>query len=303
LVGSEEEASVAILSEQSGEPVVITGVDEETLGSSRAVFFAGTRASSEKALARMGSATPRLIDVTHALEDKPGARLRAPSAEPHGYSVSSTVSVIAHPAAIVLGTFLRRLHAGFPIKRAVVHVFEPVSERGRGGVHELHQQTLDLLSFRTPVKKLFDTQVAFNLVARYGPDAPVPLTAIENRVEKHLASLLALPDPVPMPSLRVIQAPVMHGHSFSVWVEMQVKAATAEISALLAGPEIDLAGEDGAADVIAVAGQSGMTIGPIEPDPNNFRAAWFWIAADNHRVAAENAIAVARAALLEEAAV
>ena len=35
---------------------------------------------------------------------------------------------------------------------------------------------------------------------------------MEARIERHLASLLALTGQAPMPSLRLIQAPVFHGH-------------------------------------------------------------------------------------------
>jgi len=303
LVGSEEEASVAILSEQAGEPVVITGVDEETLASSAVVFFAGTRLSTEKALSWLGKQRPLLIDLTHTLDEMPGARLRAPWSEPPAYlPPSAPVAAIAHPAAIVLSIFLRRLHARFPIKRSVTHVFEPASERGRGGINELHQQTLDLLSFRAPEKKIFDAQLSFNLLARYGAEAPVPLEPVELRIEKHLASLLALAEAVPMPSLRLIQAPVMHGHSISVWAELVEKASADAVSDALKGSEIDVYPPDAdPPDVVGFAGQSGMAVGAIEADRNNSRAAWFWIVADNYRVAAENAIAVARGHLIKEA--
>ena len=43
-----------------------------------------------------------------------------------------------------------------------------------------------------------------------------------------------------------------------------------------------------------VAGQSGLSAGAITIDSNQPRAAWFWAVADNFRLAAENAVAVAR---------
>ena len=100
--------------------------------------------------------------------------------------------MIAHPAAIVLAAFLRRLHSRFPLARAVAHIFEPASERGRAGINELQQQTVDLLSFRPPQKRVFDAQVSFNLLAAYGEEAAVALEMVAQRVEKHLATLLAL---------------------------------------------------------------------------------------------------------------
>ena len=46
-------------------------------------------------------------------------------------------------------------------------------------------------------------------------------TGSKQRLERHLATLLSAWPGVPMPSLRVIQAPVFHGHSFSIWIEFE----------------------------------------------------------------------------------
>ena len=45
-------------------------------------------------------------------------------------------------------------------------MFEPASEHGQRGMDELHQQTVNLLSFQPLPKDVFDAQVAFNMVAR-----------------------------------------------------------------------------------------------------------------------------------------
>src|ERR1019366_7430717 len=125
----------------------------------------------------------------------PDARLRAPLVESVLVEDPADVAVhvIAHPAAIALALFLRRLHANDPIRSSVIQIFAPASELGVLGVHELQQQTVSLLAFRSMPKAVFDTQLSFNLLARYGEEAPVPLEESEMRIERHLASLLALP--------------------------------------------------------------------------------------------------------------
>ena len=45
---------------------------------------------------------------------------------------------------------------------------------------------------------------------------------------------------------------------------------------------------------VGQAGQSGIAVGAILPDRNDADAVWFWFVADNLRLAAENAVAVAR---------
>ena len=46
---------------------------------------------------------------------------------------------------------------------------------------------------------------------------------------------------------------------------------------------------------VGQAGQGGIAVGAITPDRNHPEAAWLWFVADNVRLAAENAVAVARA--------
>ena len=131
--------------------------------------------------------------------------------------------VIAHPAAIALALFLRRLHANDPVQRSIVQIVAPASERGAEAVVELQQQTVNLVSFKPLPRAIFVTQLGVSMLARYGEEAPVPLEESEMRIERHLATLLALPgdgEAAPMPSLRLIQAPVFHGYSISAWVEL-----------------------------------------------------------------------------------
>ncbi len=52
---------------------------------------------------------------------------------------------------------------------------EPASEYGRAAMDELHQQTVNLLSFQTLPREQYDAQVAFNLLPELGEAAKVKL--------------------------------------------------------------------------------------------------------------------------------
>ena len=47
-----------------------------------------------------------------------------------------------------------------------------------------------MLAFQKLKTDVFDAQLGFNMLARYGEEALEPLECIEQRVERHLASLL-----------------------------------------------------------------------------------------------------------------
>jgi aspartate-semialdehyde dehydrogenase len=193
---------------------------------------------------------------------------------------------------------LRRLHAADPVCNSVIQIFAPASEHGVSGVHELQQQTVSLLSFKSLPKAVFDAQLSFNLLARYGEEAPAPLEETEMRIERHLASLLALPgdgEGAPMPSLRLIQAPVFHGYSFSAWVEFRDAPDMEILESGLSADGIEVRGRDfEPPSNVGQAGQGGIAVGGITPDRNHAEAVWLWFVADNVRLAAENAVAVAR---------
>ncbi len=288
----------AILTERGGEPVVIGLLSESSFVSAEVAFLAGSPESGLEtlAIARRMSPSPAVIDLTFAIEEDPEANLRAPLIEPPGGLASPGMAhVIAHPAAITLAGFLCRLHARHPVARAITHVFEPASERGRAGIDELQQQTVNLFSFRSLPQEVFDAQLSFNLLPRYGSEARDRLETIEARIRGHLATLLARSGGAPMPSLRLVQAPVFHGYSISLWVEFESEWTAQTLMQSLACEQIEVRGPDEEPPSnVSVAGQSGMTVGAIETDPNNPRAAWFWIVADNHRVLADNAVCLAR---------
>lgn len=278
------------------EAIVMAPLSAESLTGASVAFLAGSPASSRRAFKVNPKDGPKLIDLAAGLEEQPEARLRAPFADPEPRPSDAPIQVIAHPAAIALAMLLGRLSKAARIRGAVIHVFEPASERGQKGLDELQQQTVGVLSFQKLKTDVYDTQLAFNMLARYGEEALEPLESIEQRVEKHLASLLTAWPGIPMPSLRVIQAPVFHGHSISAWVEFEESPGEHALRQALSEGGIDVRTDEPPSNA-GMAGQSGLSAGAIAVDHNQPRAAWFWLVADNLRLAAENAVAVAKETL------
>jgi aspartate-semialdehyde dehydrogenase len=300
LFSTEDAARIAVIKPAHESAQVMALLNPEVLSSTGLVMLAGSSQSAVKALelAKRADPRPTIIDLTGTLEDDTSARLRAPVVETPDHPAPAPIQVIAHPAAIALALLLKQLHAASPIRRSVVLAFEPASERGQHGLDELQQQTVSLLSFKKLNQDVYDSQVAFNLLARYGEEAPISLEAIESKIDRHLASLLASTGTIAIPSLRVVQAPVFHGYSFSIWVEFEQNPGPDALRAALASPHIEVrGGQEESPSNVGAAGQNGITVGEISIDRNHPRACWFWVVADNLRLAAENALEVAREAL------
>jgi len=298
LVASEaSDETSAILTRGRDEPLIMSSLQAADLDAAQIVVLAGSRESSQRAYdhVRKLPRPPSIIDLTGGLEDLPDARLRAPSVEPTGYQPGAGVQVIAHPAAIALALFLRNVQKAGAMRRVITEIFEPASERGQAGLDELQKQTVGLLSFKPLSKDVYDAQVSFNILPEYGSDSKHSLGVIELRIDRHLASLLAAAKVMPMPSLRLIQAPVFHGYSISVWVEFDQIPSKETIVEALTSTSIDVRAKDEEPPTnVGVAGQAGITVGGIVPDRNEPLACWFWMVADNLRITAENAVEVIR---------
>lgn len=276
LIGAQADDAV-ILTEEGGEAAVITGFDAGNLSEAKAVVLAGSADSSRKTMAQLRGSTIPVFDLTGGLEDLPEARL-AP--EP------ARVQVVPHPAASTLVALLRTLHAAHTVQRMVAMVLAPASELGRAGVAELQKQTTQIFSFQPLEKVIFPDQLAFNVLAG-------SLGETEARIEKHVASLLGRTPDVPMPSIRLIQAPVMHGYSFSIWVQLGSRDG---VTQTLESGGFDVWTDD-PPHVVGVAGQSGMSIGAIQEDRNDRAGVWLWVVADQFRVAAGQCVSLLGAAL------
>ncbi|HTQ56241.1 MAG TPA: Asd/ArgC dimerization domain-containing protein [Bryobacteraceae bacterium] len=292
---AEDPEKTGVLTEQGGEAALVLGLDAAVLRGGGVVFLVGTAESAQRVLSLARGAA--IIDLTHAAEDHPRSLIRAPFVEPAEFRApEDAVHLVAHPAAIAIAMVLQTVHRQFPIRRSVIQIFEPASERGTAGVEELQQQTVSLLSFKNMPKKIFDHQLSFNMLARYGEEAPFALESAELRIERHLATLLSrgagAGPAAPMPSLRLIQAPVFHGYSLSFWIEFEENPGVEALEAGLKHRLIDVRGSDLEPPTSAgIAGQSGVAVGAVTMDRNAPQACWCWVVADNLRLAAENAVA------------
>lgn len=294
LASSETDAIVLAPGEE--DLLVMRPLDRDFLQEADVLLLAGGTEAHKQAMAliRAMPQKPAVVDVAGDFEDLPESVLRAPILQNDPIEAGNTsIHMPAHPAAIALARLMSLLHVRSALRGGVVTVLEPASERGKAGVDELHQQTLTLFNFQQMPRTVFDAQVSFNLLPRFGAEAKANLEAVEQRIERHVASLLG-PLGAPLPSLRVVQAPVFHGYCLNVWLEFESRPAVDEITAWLREAELDVRGADvEPGSNMAVAGQSGLTVSAISEDRGNGRGVWLWLSLDNMRTRAETALQTA----------
>ncbi len=289
----DDDESLGQLESLGDEVTFIQSVRAEQFESVDFTFFASDPECTRKNWITAQHNGGAIVDLSYALEDESTARVRAPWIErelgkPSPSELQPGPAVVAHPAAVVLALLLIRAQKAGPVSRMMATIFEPASEHGQRGMDELHQQTVNLLSFQQLPRSVFDTQIAFNMITRYGEASSPTLESIEQRVRKHF-ELIAGPKAL-RPSLLLVQAPIFHGHAFSVYLEMEKIVAVGDLAQALTGEHVTLTrlASDSPSNVNA-AGQGEILVS-VGRDANHENGYWLWAAADNLRIAALAAV-------------
>jgi aspartate-semialdehyde dehydrogenase len=258
-------------------------------------FFAGDAECVRQNWKRARDAGSAIIDLSGALlEEDESAQVRSLWVERERGEIwqpdlQPAPAVVAHPAAVTLALLLLRARKAGPIRTVVATLFEPASEQGQKGMDELHQQTVNLLSFQPLPKDVFDVQIAFNMVARYGEKSQLSLDSLESRVRRHYHKIAA-PDALE-PALLALQAPVFHGHSLAIYFEMEHPADREKLARALAGDHVTVAGtqEELQPNNVNTAGQADILVA-IKNDTERLNGIWLWATVDNLRVTAITAV-------------
>jgi aspartate-semialdehyde dehydrogenase len=293
----DEPFAVGLLTAAAGEPAIIQPVEEGSFELAETVFFTGSPKFTRANLAAAREQAATIIDLSGALaEDGTGYAWfpkldRLLGREFDKSQRAYTVPSAAATAAASLTLALEKLE----LKSLSVVCFQPVSEAGRAGVEELETQTGQLLSFQGVGRPVFDTQVAFNMLDRFGPASAHELSAVRDRIRAELK--LCIGSSSSGVALQLLHAPVFYGTAFSVCVPLGDSVGHASARQILAACTdagfVFAETSQARPSNVSVAGESILQLTAPELDPMPPGAWWFWGAADNFRLPAANAVKLA----------
>ena len=333
----DDEESLGQIEAVGEEASFIQSVRAEHFQNVDVAFFASEAAFTRSHWEMARSKGCAIVDTSYALEETPGAELRAPWLETElgrlaapSLTTEPPIAIVAHPAAIVLGLLITRAQRAGGVSVAAASIFEPASEQGRKGMDELHQQTVNLLSFQPLPKDIFDSQVAFNILPRYGTESERNLDAAEHRIAQHLREILRKPEkdrgsaqhPVrhafgptaasdtridhaglagsaadSLPALTLLHAPIFHAYAFSIYLELEKELSAGDLAKAFAGDHVTVVDvSEEAPSNVSAAGQNEIQLG-LKRDLNHPAAVWIFAVADNLKITALNAVACAEAAV------
>lgn len=289
----DDEEQLGTLESVGDEPTFLQSVSLEHLERVDFAFFACDEAATLASWQMAQSAGSEIIDLSFALEGEKGVMLRAPWLEAEfgivpPVELKTAPVVVAHPATVVLGLLMARANSVRKVKQMMATVMEPASEHGKRGMDELHDQTVNLLSFQQMPTIVFGSQIAFNIVPEYGEGSKPTLADVEKRILNHYQRIVG--DRLPVPSLMLLQAPVFHAHTFSIYIELESAVSLEELEAALGGEHVEIAHtlEDNPSNV-NVAGQEQVQV-MVKRDAQRDNGFWLWVAADNLRITSTMAV-------------
>lgn len=247
-------------------------------------FFCAGEAVTRQYQQAARSAGCSVIDLSGGLGPEQAPRL-LPEVNPEVLEGLTAPFLLACPsaAATALALALAPLRPLMRLRRVVLSACLSVSSLGRAGVGELARQTTELLNMRPLETRIFDRQIAFNLLAQVGDSQADGHTRAERRLVEDAGQVLAVPD------LRIsatcIQAPVFFGDSLSVALLADAPVDLDSVRRALdqaAGVELVEAG-DYPTVVGDALGQDAVYVGRLRGGLSDDTELNLWIASDNAR--------------------
>jgi len=263
---------------------------------------AGAEVSRQFASAIVASGAT-LIDNSSAFRMNPAVPLVVPEVNAH--ALHSHQGIIANPncSTSQLVIPLKLLHDAAGLKRVIVATYQSVSGAGAEAMEELEAQTHAILHGSDYEMRVFQRQIAFNLIPHIDAFDDSLYSREEIKLIEETRKILELPDlPVTATAVRV---PVVIGHSEAVTVDLEKRLSPHQVREILCdSPSIEVWDDPDKGiypTPVDVAGQDPVYVGRIRHDTSSPTGINMWIVADNLRIgAALNAVQIAEYLLKHE---
>jgi aspartate-semialdehyde dehydrogenase len=290
----DEDVAVGTLTDAGGEPAVIQPVEEGSFQRAKSVFFAGSPEFTRANFAAARDSGAKILDLSSAeIENKSSVAWfpkldhllgREFPKDAAAYEIPSPAGTAACALTLAL--------AKIGLRQLSFVTFLAASEAGRLGVEELETQTGQLLSFQGVGQPVFDAQVAFNMLDRYGVASRVRISGVRERIRREVQTSIG--DKAPLPAIQVLHAPVFYGAAFTACADLDPAIGADRVAEICqeAGFVIAAESEPGPSN-IGAAGEKSILLAKPAPDSARPGAWWFWGAADNIRLPAANAVKLA----------
>ncbi|MBI1738865.1 MAG: hypothetical protein HYR58_06420 [Acidobacteria bacterium] len=294
----DDDVASGTLTEAGGEPAFIQAIAEDSFEGVDFAFFAGRPEFAIRHWEQAARAGATVVDLSGAFVDLAESQPWIPSLDgvlPPPVEIKTGKLFFSPPAATLVACTLAAALAPLNPSRLSIVFLQPVSERGPAGIEELESQTVNLLRFQPISQTVYDAQVAFNLLARFGAESREQLGGARAAISRGVSRFLTSRGlgSAAIPAVQLVQAPVFYSYAFTAHAECGAAVDAAALEKALSAAGVSV--ETGATSPtnVSVAGESRIHVARVEADPSVAHSWWLWGAADNVRLAAANALRIA----------
>ena len=172
------------------------------------------------------------VDNSSAFRLNPDVPLVVP--EINGDDVKNHKGIISNPncTTIISLVAINALNAASPIEAIVASSYQATSGAGAGGPKELMAQVDALRNGEQPEVKVFQHQIAFNVIPQIGGNAFEGYTSEEMKLQNEGRKIMHLPEL--KVSCTCVRVPVVRSHSVSLVVRTKEKISVETARELIA---------------------------------------------------------------------
>jgi len=236
------------------------------------------------------------VDNSSAFRLDPDVPLVVP--EINGGDVKNHKGIIANPncTTIISLVAINALNTDSPIETIVASSYQATSGAGAAGPVELMAQVDAIREGREPEIKVFQHQIAFNVIPQIGGEAYEGYTSEEMKLQNEGRKIMHLPEL--KVSCTCVRVPVVRSHSVSIVVKTKEKISVARAKELIAAaPGCRLVDDLNAKRYpmpLDTSNQDIVFVGRIREDLTCERGLNIWCCGDQVRKgAATNAVQIA----------
>ena len=281
--------SVGKLIDFNGEKVAIKEAKEDAFEGIDIVLGAAENDIAEKYADAIVKSGAVFVDNSSAFRLDPNVPLVVP--EVNGEDVKNHKGIIANPNCVttIALTAVNAIHQIAPIKSIIASSYQAVSGAGAAGPVELEGQMKALANGEQPEVKVFQYQIAYNLIPQIGGEQESGYTSEEMKMQYEGRKILHAPDM--KVSCTCVRVPVIRSHSVSLTLRFDRHVSVEEARAVLANaPGVKLVDDLNNKQYpmpLDTTDQDIVFVGRIRPDLTDDNALCLWCCGSQFRFVIE----------------
>lgn len=242
------------------------------------------------------------VDNSSAFRMDPEVPLIVPEINPQ--DVKKHKGIISNPNCTTIVTLvaINALAKESPIETIIASSYQAVSGAGKNGIDELHDEVAALAAGKPVEPKVFQYQIAYNVIPQIGGEAFEGYTSEEMKMQNEGRKIMHLPEL--KVSCTCVRVPVVRSHSVSIVVRTKEKISVERARELIAAAPgcklVDDLANKRYPMPLETSDQDLVFVGRIRDDLTSDNGLNIWCCGDQVRKgAATNAVQIAQL-LIEE---